>query len=54
MSEVKSQEAREAIEARSRREALKKIVRYGAVSAPAITLLLAASSKPALAAISTV
>jgi hypothetical protein len=41
-------------EAKSRRETLKKIARFGAVSAPAVTLLLAASSKPAVAAISTV
>ena len=48
MSEGKSQEAQKTT--RSRREALKKIARYGAVSAPAITLMLAASSKPAKAA----
>jgi hypothetical protein len=47
MSDVKVPET---AEVRSRREALKKIARYGAVSAPAITLLLAASSKPAKAA----
>ena len=50
MSDVKPQEAQQATEARSRREALKRIARYGAVSAPAITLMLAASSKPAKAA----
>ena len=47
MPDVKGQET---AEVRSRREALKKIARYGAVSAPAITLLLAASSKPTKAA----
>ncbi len=47
MSEAK---ALETAEMKSRREALKKIARYGAVSAPAVTLLLAASSKPVKAA----
>ena len=51
MSEVHSKEARETTEARSRREALKKIARFTAVTAPAVTLLLAASSKPASAVI---
>ena len=51
MSEAKRQET---AETKSRREAMKKIARFGAVSAPAVTLLLAASSKPAVAAISTV
>ncbi len=49
MPEVKPQEALEVTEARSRREALKKIARFTAVTAPAVTLLLAASSKPAKA-----
>ena len=52
MSEAKSLES---VETKSRRETLKKVARFAAVSAPAITLLLAASSKPAKAApISTV
>ena len=50
MPEVTSQDAPEATEAKSRREALKKIARFTAVTAPAVTLLLAASSKPARAA----
>ena len=50
MAEVKRQET---VETKTRRETLKKIARFGAVSAPAVTLLLAASSKPAVAAIST-
>lgn len=49
MSKVKTENS---AETKSRREALKKIARYGAVSAPAVTLLLAASSKPVKAAIS--
>ena len=49
MSEVKRQQT---IETKSRRETLKKIARFGAVSAPAVTLLLAASSKPAAAVVS--
>ena len=43
MSDEKPQET---AEAKSRREALKRIARYGAVSAPAVTLLLAATTKP--------
>ena len=39
-------------EVKSRRETLKKIARFSAVSAPAVTLLLAASSKPAVAVVS--
>ena len=35
--------------AESRRALLKKVGRYAAVSAPAVTLLLAASTKPAKA-----
>ncbi len=46
MSDVKTPEA---AEAKSRRETLKKVARFAAVSAPAVTLLLAASSKPAKA-----
>ncbi len=47
MSEVKTPETGENS---SRRETLKRAARFAAVSAPAITLLLAASSKPAKAA----
>lgn len=47
MSEVKTPET---VETSSRRETLKKIARFTAVSAPAVTLLLAASEKPAKAA----
>jgi hypothetical protein len=36
---------KESAETTPRREALKRIARYGAVSAPAIALLLAASAK---------
>ena len=43
MSEVKPSEIE------SRRALLKKVGRYAAVSAPAVTLLLAASTKPAKA-----
>lgn len=39
-------------EIESRRALLKKVGRYVAVTAPAVTLLLAASSKPAKAALS--
>lgn len=46
MSEVKTPET---AETKSRRETLKKVARFAVVSAPAITLLLAASSKPAKA-----
>jgi len=49
MSDVKSPET---IETKSRRETLKKVARFAAVSAPAVTLLLAASSKPAKAVVS--
>ena len=48
MSEVKTPET---VETKSRRETLKKAARFVAVSAPAVTLLLAASSKPAKAVI---
>lgn len=47
MSEAKTGNS---TETKSRREALKKIARFGAVSAPAVTLMLAASGKPAKAA----
>ena len=36
-------------EASTRREAMKRVARFCAVSAPAVTLVLAASSKPAKA-----
>lgn len=49
MSEVKKPET---FEGNSRRETLKKVARFTAVSAPAVTLLLAASSKPAKAVVS--
>lgn len=43
MSEVKTPET---VETNSRRETLKKVARFAAVSAPAVTLLLAATAKP--------
>ena len=46
MSDVKTPES---TETKSRRETLKKVARFAAVSAPAVTLLLAASTKPAKA-----
>ncbi len=46
MSDVKTPET---VKVSSRRETLKKVARFTAVSAPAVTLLLAASSKPAKA-----
>ncbi len=49
MSDVKTPET---VETKSRRETLKKVARFVAVSAPAVTLLLAASTKPAKAVIS--
>ena len=49
MSKAKTENS---TETNSRREALKRIARFGAVSAPAVTLMLAASSKPVKAAIS--
>jgi hypothetical protein len=45
MSEEKP-DRKDSREATPRRRALKRIARYGAVSAPAIALLLAASAKP--------
>jgi hypothetical protein len=51
MSDMKSKELA-ADEANSRREALKRIARFSAVSAPLVTLMLAASSKPAKALVS--
>jgi hypothetical protein len=48
MSDVKSKDLA-SDEASSRREAIKRVARFCAVSAPAITLILAASSKPAKA-----
>ena len=49
MSEVKTPES---VETKTRRETLKKAARFVAVSAPAVTLVLAASSKPAKAVVS--
>lgn len=51
MSDVKSKDLA-SDEASSRREALKRVARFCAVSAPVVTLMLAASSKPAKAVIS--
>ena len=48
MSDVKTPET---VESKTRRETLKKAARFVAVSAPAVTLLLAASSKPAKAVV---
>jgi len=46
MSEIENPTAVEAEKVNERREALKRLGRYAAVSAPAVTLLLAALGKP--------
>jgi hypothetical protein len=51
MSDVKFK-ALASDETSSRREAMKRVARFCAVSAPAVTLILAASSKPAKAVVS--
>jgi hypothetical protein len=51
MSDEKSKEVA-SDEASSRRDTMKRIARFCAVSAPLVTLILAASGKPAKAVIS--